>query len=159
MPQLPHRKFCLAFKRQTKLKIKVIRKEKFAHRIWSKHEKQLFCGRNSLEREKTAAVVLTSNQKKTKKYKCTSASPAVESARGRETWSWVWFGLDVLGGLRVRARARVDDRWQEFGARREKEKKSMVKKIESLYFLTWLQSEWEKTSGRSPRTGRETKGN
>lgn len=107
MPQLPHRKFCLAFKRQTKLKIKVIRKEKFAHRIWSKHEKQLFCGRNSLEREKTAAVVLTSNQKKTKKYKCTSASPAVESARGRETWSWVWFGLDVLGGLRVRARARV----------------------------------------------------
>lgn len=158
MPQLPHRKFCLAFKRQTKLKIKVIRKEKFAHRIWSKHEKQLFCGRNSLEREKTAAVVLTSNQKK---QKSTNARPSGRRERAREgdlELGVVWTRCTGRSTC-ARARARVDDRWQEFGARREKEKKSMVKKIESLYFLTWLQSEWEKTSGRSPRTGRETKGN
>lgn len=158
MPQLPHRKFCLAFKRQTKLKIKVIRKEKFAHRIWSKHEKQLFCGRNSLEREKTAAVVLTSNKKK---QKSTNARPLARPSRAREGGRpGAGCGLDSMyWEVYVCARARVDDRWQEFGARREKEKKSMVKKIESLYFLTWLQSEWEKTSGRSPRTGRETKGN
>lgn len=142
MPQLPHRKFRLAFKRQTKLKIKVIRKEKFAHRIWSKHEKQLFCGRNSLQREKTAAVVLTSNKKK----KSTNARPLARPSRAREGGRpGAGCGLDSMyWEVYVCARARVDDRWQEFGARREKENKSMVKKIESFYFLTWLQSEWEK---------------